>query len=154
MALAFYCKQCGNEFAIIYNLSRHLKFHNQKIWIFCQYCTFSTKRKDSLKRHSSKYHDGNKMGKKDFESPVPILSVNSNMESTQFLSSTRVAPLYNLSGVFDQRLQLPLNFVYAGDVPTRGYWPFTRTIETESWNFVDLCNQKIRYPLQIKQFIL
>ncbi len=115
MALAFYCKQCGNEFANIHNLSRHLKIHDQKLWVSCQYCTFSTKRKDSLKRHSSKYHDGNKTGKKeDLEPPDPILSVSSNMVSTPVLSSTRLTPLCNFSGVFDQRLQLPHNFIYAG----------------------------------------
>ena len=114
MAPVFDCKQCGDKFVNFRNLSRHLKTHDKNMCVSCQYCTFTTERKDSLKRHSNKYHSVIENVAKDvLVPPDPITSVGPNMVSTPVVPSTgQVA--HNHSGDFDKRLQLPHNFIYAG----------------------------------------
>ena len=50
------CKFCGEEHTYS-NLARHLKIHAKKSsWLQCDYCLYSTPRKDDLQRHKELTH--------------------------------------------------------------------------------------------------
>lgn len=100
MAPMFVCELCGDVFTQQSNLNRHLHTHEQESLHACKDCPFMSKRKDSLKRHIERYHDGNgndSLMSKPLVQP-PVLLPPSAFET----------------GAFDKQLQLPHNFIYAG----------------------------------------
>ena len=120
MAPGYYCSNCSAVYANLRNLNRHLSSHDANLWFSCQYCVFSSKRRDNLKRHLFKYHAVIKSSATDLQ-PLPVIAdqvqpfIKSAVEAVPSVPiETHVGNNKNLTREFDKRLQLPHNFIFAG----------------------------------------
>ena len=98
-----FCDSCGKHFSNPWNLTRHVKVHDENWVLKCTHCCYKTKRSDHLKDHKELYHPS-----------------NDNVEPTQLseASDSIIMPQktveFDKTVDFDLKLQLPNNFVYAG----------------------------------------
>jgi len=131
MAPGYRCHTCQYRFSRLSDRKRHILIHEKDVPFECNHCDFISKRKDSLKRHIENYH--NQVDDKDNgqysipslpidiksyypeskimaeSAPLQNPSIQPPIENHQIVCQKRMAPEQ-----FDNRLQLPHNFIYAG----------------------------------------
>ena len=96
----FACADCEETFTEAGNRDRHSKIHRGQLYQ-CQNCSYKSERIDTFRKHKARKHPSTEV-KPQLQSPP------------QPLRSTVAPSKANFDTVFDKRLQLPNNFVYAG----------------------------------------
>ena len=102
------CAECDAKFTKQSDCVRHYGVHLPDSSVSCQYCDFTSKRQDSLKRHTARYHsDNDKIVKND-----DIIVTESHQKP--IFGNTMQSLTWSDASEFDKRLQLPNNFIYSG----------------------------------------